>query len=327
MGEEAVSPSEETQDKQNEPEPVEADDKPKEGEDSENAGDDQEAPESQDAEGGEGETLSPEDTQRDIDKAVQKRLRREKRKSAKDDGDAAQTAKDLTIEKEKNKLLTLALEQQNDATKAANLPPNPDDFEGADDPKYIEAVTAHTQKATRAMVREEVQQATADTTATQNEGEKKKSFERRNADHIRKSIALDASDYNATEDAVIDIIGQDMVDHIITATDDAHLVLYYLGKNVHEAESLKDLLDTDLVKGVMQIGRLEAIAKGSPIVKSKPTPDPDEELKGGSPSAAKTDKFQRELDKAREAAGERSGDMQAILDIKKRAKKAGVTVS
>lgn len=325
MGKEAVSPSEETQDKPNDvTKPTDAEATEKEA--AEKGGEEsQEAPESQDAKDGEGETLSPEDAQREIDKAVQKRLKREKRKSAKGVGEAAKAAEDLVIEKEKNKLLTLALEQKTDATKAANLPPNPDDFDGVSDPKYLESVQAYNQKITQALVQDEVRRATADISVTQNEGEKKRNFEHRNTEHIRKSIALDASDYDVTEDAVIDIIGQDNVDHIISASDDAHLVLYYLGKNVDKAENLQDLIMNDPLKAAVQIGRLEAIAKGSPIVNANPTPDPDEELSGGSPSAGKTNKHQRAVDAARKKAGE-TRDMGPLLDAKKAAREDGVSV-
>lgn len=319
MGEEIpVSPDVETEDKPTEP--VESEDAPKEGEEPEQ---DQEAPE---ADGQEGEDADDASKQREIDSAVQKRLKRENRKSAKADGEAAQTADDLAVEREKNKLLTLALDQATDATKGADLPPNQDDFEGIDDPKFIEAVNVHNAKITRAMVREEVQQATADTTATQNEGEKTRAFEQRNTEHIRKSIALDTSDYDATEDAVIDIIGQTNVDHIINASDDAHLVLYYLGKNVDAAETLQDLIKNDPLKAAVQIGRLEAIAKGSPIVKANPIPDPDQELEGGSPSAGKSNRFQIELDKARSEL-DGGGTMANIMDVKRRAKEAGVAVN
>lgn len=323
MGNEAVSPDVETEDKPTEPETVESEDPPEGGE-SEEGGEDQEAPKVEGDQDGDDDDGSSK--QHDIDRTVQRRLKRERKKTATATENAEQQAIELTNEKLKNELLTLALEQKNDIGQAANQIPNPDDFEnGTQDPEYIQALTTHTQNSTAALIREEVQKATAGVTAQRNEDDEAHRFTQRREEHIRSSIDLEADDYEETEDAVIDILGQKNVDQIIKASPDAHIILYYMGKNLHEAESIRDLLASDPVKGVLQVGRLEAIAKGSPTANLKPTPDPDDELEGGSPSAGQTNRHQRAVDAARLKAQE-NGDIDAVLDAKKVAREAGVTV-
>lgn len=326
MGNEAVSPSDEAQDKQTDEtesteteatEAVTEEAAETEGEDS------QDAPEDQDAQSGEGDTLSPEEVHR-INKAVQKRQKRSDRKAAKGIEAAAQVKEDLKIAQDRNRLYELALEQQKVTKQEAAAYPNPDDFDnGAMDEKFREATRQYHETQTKAMVQEEVQRATAGISAAQNEEAKATAFKQRNTEHIRSSIALDTADYDETEDAVIEILGQENVDHVINSTPDAHLVLYYMGKNPHEAEKIRDLIETDPLKAAVHIGRLEAAAKGSPIAKAKPTPDPDNEIEGGSPSAGKSNRYDREEKAALEKA-EVTGSMDDLIALRKKKRDAGL---
>lgn len=257
-----------------------------------------------------------EGSQPDKQHGIRKRINKLNTKVSTAESTASDAQAELVREQEKTKLLTLALEQK---TSSA-APPNPVDFDdGARDPKYVKAL----QDFNRPLIAAEVERQTKKLPAVQPDNT---DLERRQTRHYERAEKLGAKDFNETEDKAIAILGNEVANHLIRNSDQSHMVLYYLGKHPDEAEEIARLIETNPIKATLQLGRLEAELNVKPKANSEPTPDPDAEIAGGTPSAGKTNKFQRQLDKAREAAQE-TGDIGAVLAVKKQAREAGVTVT
>lgn len=210
-----------------------------------------------------------------------KRLRREKvkfeaehdaRTSAEDRGRIAAT--DLATLKQKNELLQLALDQ-----KPAAGPPDPNDFDdGAKDTKYVEALHEYN----RGFFKSEMEQHTAAQPPPAPGPDR--ALERAQTAHYEAAEKMKVRDYPEMEAKVTAIFGQAYVDQIIKDVDNAHNVLYFLGKNPDEADDIADLLSTpgSQVKAVAKLGALSARAHLK--VKRNTAPDPDDELEGASVS-------------------------------------------
>lgn len=215
---------------------------------------------------------------------------------------------------EENKLLRIALQQKQEAE--ADVLPDPSQFDdGVSDPGYIAALTETiTKKVTRTQAVNTPAKASVNV-----------DLARAQEAHGERADKLNISDYADVQDVTVGILGLDTVNEIIKASPKSESVIYYLGKNPDEAEDIRDLLKTNPVQATMEIGRLEARLKVKPRAKTQPLPDPDTEVQGGTPSAAKINQFQRRLDKARAASGQTS-DIKANLAIRREAAAAGVTV-
>lgn len=257
-------------------------------------------------------------SQPDKQHGIRKRINKLNDKVAHANELTSQAETDLVLEREKNKVLALALDQAK--TTKVLTPPDPADFDdGVRDPKYIAKLNEYNQP----MIAAEVQKQTANLSAPEPVNP---DLERKQTKHYERAESLKAKDFDETEDEAIAILGKDFANHLIQNSDKSEMVLYYLGKNPTQAEEIKHLIATNPIKGMLQIGRLEAELSIQPRANSEPTPDPDEELSGGSPSAGKTNKHQRNVDAARVRAQE-NGDMGPVLAAKKAAREAGVTVS
>lgn len=258
-----------------------------------------------------------EGSQPDKQHGIRKRVNKLNAKLAEANDATANTQAELEHEREKNKLLQLALEQKPDAS----LPPDPVDFDsGVADPRYAEALRTFNQPAIDAAVTKATERLAPAQAAPINPG-----LESNQRKHYERAAELGAKDFDEVEDVAITALGSEIANHLIQNSSQSHLVLYYLGKHPDEAEAIKELVASNPIKAMLQIGRLEAELSVKPKANVESAPDPDEELQGGTPSAGKTNQFQRKLDKAREAAQE-SGDMGSILRIKREAKAAGATI-
>ena len=236
--------------------------------------------------------------------------------------DASQATEALALSEDKNKLLELALAQERENKSA---PPNPADFDdGVADPKYVEALHHHNQQVIQAEVRKQ----TASIPAPKGDTDvPNPDLERRQTAHYEEAGQLGVKDYDEIEDKAIEVLGTNTVNQIIAASDKSPIILYYLGKNTRKAEEIVDIIETNPVGAAVEIGRLEERLKVQPQATTQQIPDPDDEILGGSPTAGQANKFQKRLDKARETVGEGKADMKTILDIKKAAKEAGVTIT
>lgn len=214
-------------------------------------------------------------------------------------------AAELEVQKERNRLLQLALDQRDDEPET----PDPNDFDdGAADPKYVEALQAHITKGVRADIEK--------SQAAQPAPQQALNLENKQREHYKRADALKVKDYEDTEDAAIAILGRDIAKQVMASTEKSERILYYLGKKPDTAREIKELLETDPIQGVLQIGRLEARLMVKPKASSEPAPDPDSELEGAT--SPQPSDYERKLDKLRDQAtsGDRA-DMQALMDFKR----------
>ena len=227
-----------------------------------------------------------------------------------------------TIAEERSKLLQMALDQRKDEGKA-NVPPDPNDFDdGVNDPGYTKKLNAYNQPLIDAAVQRstsQISQQTQNDVANSN-------LEKMQTKHYERADELKMKDYEETEDKAISILGKDTANALIGVSDNSHLVLYHLGKNLELAEYFAELIKTNPLKATLELGALAGNMKVQRKGKTEPTPDPDEELQGGSPSAGQSNKHQRLVDSARKAV-QNGGSMHALMEAKKNAKAAGVTIT
>lgn len=188
----------------------------------------------------------------------------------------SQASSELATEREKNKLLQLALNQQKASPKG---PPDPNDFDdGAKDAKYVEALEAHN----REFFQSEMEKHTAaQSTPAANDS----ALERRQTEHYQAADKLGIPDYEVVEEKAIDILGKQTVNHLIKSLDNSPKLLYFLGKNPGKAEEIAEMLTGgDTVKAILEIGALSAGLIAQPKAKRKAAPDPDDDLEGASVS-------------------------------------------
>ena len=231
-----------------------------------------------------------------------------------------QAQKELEIAQERNRLLQIALDQKGQKPELPKLP-NPNDFDGdTDDPRYIEAVHQYHQK----IVADALEKHTAKQQPKQQQTSVDPDLRQKQEKHYQRASELRVKDYEETEDAAIGVLGNEIANHIIQNSDRSSELLYHFGKNPERAEEIADMIKTNPIKGVLEIGRLEARLKTKPKAKTNPLPDPDEELEGRT--GGSTGALQRRLDEARKNKGDGSR-MDDILAIHKEAKAKGVTLS
>lgn len=221
----------------------------------------------------EGEDSQP-DKQLNIDRIVRKRVSRLNTINAK-------TAEDSQHKDEEIKILRLALEHKNQPVELVQ--PNPTDFDdGANDPKYVEAL----QTFNKSYLEEQVTKATAQIVVPQSEPGPDLELERAQTRHYKDADTLGIKDYDEVEARAIEILGKKNVNLFIKNSDKSHIVLYHLGvpKNQDLAEEFAAFFtkDGNPFKGLLQLGALGERLKVKPRRRTQTAPDPDEELRGGS---------------------------------------------
>ncbi len=229
-----------------------------------------------------------------------------------------QVAEDLEMEKKKNEILQLRIDQGSAYSK-----PNPDNYDGGSyDPKFEEDSAKH-------KIKEEVQRQVAESTKDirqQTESERADANLRRSQEtYYTQADGLEVSDFSNTESTALDILGLDATNAIINNfTKDSHLLMYFFGKNKADAEHFRGLWDTNKIQAVAEIGGILAELKVSPKTATAPAPDPDEELEGGSSS--KVEMLQRKYDKLVTLKTENPGDQTIypkMIQLKREMQKAG----
>tara|TARA_R110000782_G_C14819205_1_gene413830 strand:+ start:31564 stop:32529 length:966 start_codon:yes stop_codon:yes gene_type:complete len=263
--------------------------------------------------------------QQSLDGIIQKRVKKLNIKVDK----ATQQATDATTEagllREKNKILELAIEQQREAAVKPKAAPDPDDFDlGYEDPAYRNEQRKHTQAEISAEVQRQVAGVTKGFMQSNQADAVSKDLVKKQTGHYQNALKLGAKDYNEVEDAAIEILGQDVTNQLISNFDDSPTMLYYLGKNPAEAERLSNLIKTNPIKGVAEIGRLQVELKVKPK-KTTDAPEPDEEIIGGK--ASSSENALKQLAKLRQKAA--SGDPEGMNNIrkyKKSLKDKGITL-
>ena len=184
-------------------------------------------------------------------------------------------SKDLEVERERNRLLQLALEQQSGTPKGDGGPPDPNDFDaGIADPEYAKAFRGYLSAGVMAETKDAQ-------TQTKAQDEEQSQLRARQVEHYQRAESLKVRDYDETEDKAISALGNDAVNQLIANSNKSAEILYYLGKNPDKANDLARLLQASPVKAVLQLGRLEAQLKAVPKAKRNAPPNPDGEMTGG----------------------------------------------
>lgn len=227
----------------------------------------------------EGEGSQPEKVERPgKELRIKKRINKLNAKVESANAEAEETRKLLEQKEKENELLRMALEQKKESPRQL-LEPSPDDFDGGYlDPDFVKKQN----EFNRLKIKQEITKDLADSNKQSSEAVNRdtqfRNLEQKQSQHYERVNGLGAKDYDETEDKAIEIMGNDIVNGIIAESESSHVLLYYLGKNPAKAEQLADLLKSNPLRGVLNIGRLEAELKVKP--KTNKTPDPDEELKG-----------------------------------------------
>ncbi len=189
----------------------------------------------------------------------------------------------LDLEREKNKLLQMRIDQQ-DAAGQQLAPPNQDDYDGGTlDPDYLRKKQEYDNAIIQAEVSRQVAATARTTTEQANQGIQSQDLERKRIKHYQRANEAGAKNFDATEDKAIELLGSGVVDYIVGNFDDSHVLIKYLGtdKNADEARKLRALAESNEGLAIAEIGYLRAVLK--PKVKSKKPPaGPDEDLEGGT---------------------------------------------
>lgn len=214
----------------------------------------------------------------------------------------------LEVEKQKNRLLQLALDQKKELGPVKA--PDPNEFDdGVSDPRYIQANNDFILAQVGDTVKKHIPQQEAP------QPQVDYGLQMQQTRHYEMADKLGVADYEEIEDKAIEILGKNVVNQLISGNDESHKILYFLGKNPKRAADIADLIKTQPIRGVMELG---ALGEGLKVIRQKANlnqaPDPDTELAGGSPT--KGSSYERKLDELREQAS-KTGDMKALIAFKK----------
>lgn len=237
-----------------------------------------------------------------------------KAKSAEQEREKANV--ELGLANERIKLLEMQRDQSNEA-KNEPIPPKIEDYpEGVHDPeyakKYHEYQDVRVEQEVEKQVNKQVNEATKHTAQTNTQAALSQDFKKKLDKHYDRSDEMGIKDYLETEDKAIASLGTDVARVLINNFDDSHVLMYYLGKNPGEAQRIADLMQTNLVAGLAEIGALRSDLKVKP--KTKITPNPDKPLPGGSPSGTNdTDAKAMQLLTRAEKSGSKA-DMDKYFD-------------
>ena len=226
--------------------------------------------------------------QADNQQGIRKRINKLNAKVEKAETKAGEIDAELELERERNKLLQIALDQQKQ--KPANEAPNPDDFDlGRDDPEFIQKYEEHLTSKILSQVEGKFAETTKQTQSTTQQEAETAALIRKQTSHYEKVKDLKVKDYLNREDQALEILGTDAVNYIIKKVPDAHNMLYYLGteQNRADAERLASLTKTDVEDALLEIGRLSAELRVKPKPKPSTAPNPDEEIQGGVSSVSR----------------------------------------
>ena len=206
--------------------------------------------------------------------ALHKRLGREKRKTNAANTEADEARRKAEMLEEENKLLRLQQAQQTQSTKR----PSEDDFDSI--AEYEAALDKYDSERIEKVASEKVAQFVQANEAKAVQSQSKGNLNQQIDKHYERSASLKVSDYSETETIAADVLGDDIAEQIVANTEESHLLMYHLGKNPAKAERLKALIESNPLKGVMEIGRLAGSLKVKP--KHSIAPDPETTIENGN---------------------------------------------
>jgi len=181
---------------------------------------------------------------------------------------------------EQNRVKELRIQELEGAAKQVTKP-DPDTFDGGvGDPDYIKQLDAYQEDKLNRMFEDRQKESIEKSTQANAQILQAQQLEKNQARHYENAEKLGLKGYYELENEAIKIMGKDIANGVIADfSEDSPKLFAYLGKNPNECRDLTDLLNTNRVKGIAEIGRLLAEIEVKP--KTKPAPDPDEELEGG----------------------------------------------
>lgn len=247
-------------------------------------------------------------TQQRVDTIIQKRVGKLNNRLTEAAETISTSNQELEAEREKVRVMQLALnQQQGQDTKPVGIP-NPDDFDGGIyDPGFVKKQMEYTEDKITREVSRQVAQASETVIKDSTQNQKARNLRQKQTAHYERAGKLGTRDYEAKEDIAIGILGVDRTNQLIENFDDAHVLLYYFGTDTDAAENFNALMEKDVVQGIAEIGRLQSRLKIVP--KANTAPNPDLELEGGNSPGVDTDK---KLDRLFDEAV-KTGSMKKVL--------------
>jgi len=262
--------------------------------------------------------LDDEQTEKDTDeleivvdeegKPPSRRLGGFEKRLRKKDGQIDQAQAEAEALREENKLLRLAQQQKLDQLTE----PVEDSFD--DNATYRAALRAYDKQANETLIDSKVQERLNQN--QQNVTQENLSLKEQSAisDHYKRADNLKVKNYDDLEGKAIEILGEDFAKTLITNTDNAHLILPYLGANAGKAVDIASMIKSDPVRAFAKAVALGASNLTRP--KTSQPPDPETEIDPGS-SISQTEK---KLDAMRQKVSDGTATMDQLMDLKKKVK-------
>jgi len=285
---------------------------------------DQDKPENEDQEA-ENDEKTPQEKKHDRKFASNRISKQVERLNAEADVSTAETKRmeiELALEKEKNISRELEVRQPQptapiDPTGQEEIPfPDPDKYDlGIEDPGYFKEYNQY-QKDVRAQENKALEERlTKKFQKHRNLETSARDINHRQREHYQRVDESGNDDYDATEEIAIKAVGKNVVKGVIDRFDDSDRLIYRIGKDVKLADKIREAKSNpDGVKALIDIARLleRASADVDFKPKTKTTPNPDQELPGGSP--AEDDTFERKRRKILEKV-QKTGDQKLYFDF------------
>lgn len=210
-------------------------------------------------------------------------------------------------------------QQQASSRKAATDPgpmPKLEDF-AFDNAKYEQAMAdwaVKSQEAATRRVLAERDEQTATKSANDN-------AEQAIQGHLERASSLSVSDYEAMEDKAVEVMGDQLVLSIQSTIPESEKLLYWLGKNPAEAESLAAEFNTNAGLATYKLGKIASKLSLQP--KGKKKPDPELPIDGGGSDIdpSRYNHFKKLIDEAYE-----EGDINKVRGIRKEARAEGFDI-
>ena len=188
------------------------------------------------------------------------------------------------IAEERAELYRLQIEQMKGGQQPqAVRPPNPDDFDGGvHDPAYITGFNEYLEKKNEALVAKRFTEETSKRQESEAQKAQARSMEKAIEAHYERAANLKVKDYEAAEDKVVSVLGEDATRVLINVSDKSEQLIYFFSKNPDELDRFAAIAERDAGRALFEIGRLQSQIKLKPKSHQAPPPDPDEELEGGA---------------------------------------------
>jgi hypothetical protein len=243
------------------------------------------------------------------------RLSRFERRLRKKTDQVSQAESEAAALREENKLLRLAQQQSMAPTKLDE--PDEDSFDSVseyrvakrayDDQRINDAVATQTQELFN-----QSQQNITQANQTQQQ-------ENSISEHYKRADSMNVKNYDELEGNAMEMLGEEFVKAIIANTDNSEEILASMGASPGKTAEIANLLQSNAAKAFAKAVAFK-INPNLKVTSLRNTPDPETKLDPGAPAVSNYDK---ELDKLREKAAEKGGDISEILEFKRRHREQG----